>query len=141
MLAAPLPKNDIALLKARESNKNQKFLYSDLETCKYTVKPVDFHNDVKEPKMSSPKHKRLADKVFSEAKPHGADWLYGITEQLDGLRSYATGGTIKEICNIEELERIEDTGSSSSEQSQLGNLIRGVWNDSLKRFDCVEVGD
>ena len=30
MLDAPLPKNGTPLLKARESNKNQKFLYPDL---------------------------------------------------------------------------------------------------------------
>lgn len=112
-----------------------------LETCKYTVKPVDFVDDVKEPKMFNQKHQSLANEVFSQAKPHGADWLYGITEQLDGLRSYAVGGTIKKICNLEELEQIEDTGSSNNEQSQLGRLIRGVWNDTRKRFDCFEFED
>jgi len=112
-----------------------------METCKYTVKPGDFVDDVKEPKMYNQKHQRLAKKVFSEAKPHGAEWLYGITEQLDGLHSYALGGTIKQICNEEELNQIEDSVSSNNEQSQLGRLIRGVWNDKRKRFDCVEFED
>lgn len=110
-----------------------------METCKYTVKPGDFVDDVKEPKMSNPKHQALAKKAFSEAKPHGAEWLYGITEQLDGLHSYATGGTIKQICNVEKLNQIDDTCDSDDEQSQLGRLIRGVWNDKYKKFKCVEL--
>ena len=110
-----------------------------METCKYTVKPGDFVDDVKEPKISNLKHQALAKKVFSEAKPHGAEWLYGITEQLDGLHSYATGGTIKKICDVAKLNQIDDTCDSDDEQSQLGRLIRGVWDDKRKTFDCVEV--
>jgi plasmid rolling circle replication initiator protein Rep len=130
--------NPIVHIRKIRAGSDGDFTKALLETCKYTVKPVDFVDDVKEPKMSNPKHQSLANKIFSQAKPHGADWLYGVTEQLDGLRSYATGGTIKQICNIEELEQIEDTGSSNNEQSQLGRLIRGVWNDTRKRFDCFE---
>jgi hypothetical protein len=52
---------------------------------------------------------------------------------------YATGGTIKQICNVAKLNQIDDTCNSDDEQSQLGRLIRGVWNDKRKTFDCVEV--
>jgi plasmid rolling circle replication initiator protein Rep len=133
--------NPIVHIRKVRAGSDGDFTKALLETCKYTVKPVDFHDDVKEPKMSSPKHQRFAKKVFSQAKPHGADWLYGVTEQLDGLRSYATGGTIKQICNVEELQQIEDTGNSNNEQSQLGRLVRGTWNYSSKKFDCVELNN
>jgi plasmid rolling circle replication initiator protein Rep len=131
--------NPIVHIKKIRAGKDGDFTRALLETCKYTVKPGDFVDDVKEPKMSNPKHQRLANKVFSEAKPHGAEWLYGITEQLHGLQSYSFGGTIKKICNVEEFEQIENTCNSNNEQSQLGYLIRGVWNDRRKDFDCSEV--
>jgi plasmid rolling circle replication initiator protein Rep len=130
--------NPIVHIRKIRAGSDGDFIKALLETCKYTVKPVDFVDDVKEPKMSNPKHQSLANKIFSQANPHGAEWLYGITEQLDGLRSYAVGGTIKKICNEEELNQIEDSVSSNNEQSQLGRLIRGVWNDTRKRFDCFE---
>jgi plasmid rolling circle replication initiator protein Rep len=110
-----------------------------METCKYTVKPDDFVDDIKEPTLYNKKHQSLARKVFSEAKPHGAEWLYGITEQLDGLRSYASGGTIKKICNAEDLNEIDDTGNSKNEQSQLGRLVRGFWNYKRGIYECIEV--
>jgi plasmid rolling circle replication initiator protein Rep len=131
--------NPIVHIRKIRAGSDGDFTKALLETCKYTVKPGDFVDDVKEPKMSNSKHQRLVKKVFSQAKPHGADWLYGITEQLDGLHSFASGGTIKKICNAEDLNQIEDTGKSNNEQSQLGRLIRGVWNDTRKNFDCSEV--
>jgi plasmid rolling circle replication initiator protein Rep len=130
--------NPIVHIKKIRAASDGDFSKALMETCKYTVKPADFYDDVI-PKMSNPKHQLLANKVFSEAKPHSAEWLYGITEQLDGLRSYATGGSIKQICNVAKLNQIDDTCDSDDEQSQLGRLIRGVWNDKRKRFDCVEV--
>ncbi len=133
--------NPIVHIRKIRAGSDGDFTKALIETCKYTVKPVDFADDVKEPKISNPKYQSLANEVFSQAKPHGAEWLYGITEQLDGLHSYASGGTIKKICSAEKLNKIQDTGKSDNEQSQLGRLIRGVWNDTRKNFDCFEIDE
>lgn len=83
-----------------------------LETVKYTTKPADFADN--------------------------ADWLYGITEQLHGLRSLAVGGTIAKICSQKELDEIEDTGRASDEVSQVGKLLSLNWNDVKKVWDVFE---
>jgi plasmid rolling circle replication initiator protein Rep len=131
--------NPIVHIKKIRAGSDGDFLKALLETCKYTVKPADFCDDVKEPKMFNPQHQALANKVFFEAKPHGAEWLYGITEQLDGLHSYATGGTIKKICSDKDLNKIDETGKSKDEESQSGRLIKATWNDAFRRLDCVEI--
>jgi plasmid rolling circle replication initiator protein Rep len=131
--------NPIVHIKKIRAGSDGDFLKALLETCKYTVKPADFCDDLKQPKMFNPEHQALANKVFSQAKPHGAEWLYGITEQLDGLHSYATGGTIKKICSDKDLNQIDDTGKSNDEHSQLGRLIKGTWNDASRRLDCIEI--
>jgi hypothetical protein len=43
---------------------------------------------------------------------HSAEWLYGITEQLHGLRSLAVGGSLAKLCSQKTLDKIEDNGSS-----------------------------
>ena len=50
----------------------------------------------------APSAYRLKPDDFGNSE-HSAEWLFGITEQLDGLRSLALGGTIGEICNQKEL--------------------------------------
>jgi hypothetical protein len=72
------------------------------------------------------------------AKPHGAEWLYGITEQLHGLRAIRLGGTFAKICSQEELDRIDDFVQASNEFSQTGNLIRLLWNDVKNKWDIQE---
>jgi plasmid rolling circle replication initiator protein Rep len=130
--------NPIVHIRKIRAGSDGDFTKALLETCKYTVKPADFADDEKEPKISNLKHQRFAEKVFSQAKPHGAEWLYGITEQLHGLHSYASGGTIKKICSHDVLNQIEDTGKSDNEQSQFGALIYGSWNYVRRRWDFVE---
>ena len=78
-----------------------------LETVKYTVKPEDFGNG-----------------------EHSAEWLYGITEQLHGLRSLAVGGSIAKLCSQKALDKINDTGSAGSEEAQSGRLIKLIWDDA-----------
>jgi plasmid rolling circle replication initiator protein Rep len=131
--------NPIVHIKKIRAGSDGDFLKALLETCKYTVKPADFCDDLKQPKMFNPEHQGLANKIFSEAKPHGAEWLYGITEQLHGLRAYATGGTIQKICSDKDLNEIDETGKSKNEESQSGRLIKGTWNDACRRLDCIEI--
>jgi hypothetical protein len=86
-----------------------------LETVKYTVKPDDFGNG-----------------------EHSAEWLYGITEQLHGLRSLAVGGSIAKLGSQKTLDNIEDNGSAD-EESQSGRLINLTWDNSAKSWqvrDC-----
>jgi len=130
--------NPIVHIRKIRAGSDGDFTKALLETCKYTVKPADFADDDKQPKMFNPKYQRFADKIFSQAKPHGAEWLYGITEQLDGLHSYALGGTIKKICSQEDLDQIDDTGKSKNEQSQFGKLIYGSWNYAKRIWKFVE---
>jgi plasmid rolling circle replication initiator protein Rep len=87
-----------------------------LETVKYTVKPDDFGNG-----------------------EHSAEWLYGITEQLHGLRSLAVGGSIAKLCSQKTLNKIQDTGNDDNEESQSGRLIKLTWDDTAniwKVRDC-----
>jgi len=73
-------------------------------------------------------------------RPHGAEWLYGITEQLHNLRAYRLGGAFAKILSQEEIDRIDDSVGDNNEQSQIGNLIRLVWNDTRNKYD-VKAGD
>ena len=87
-----------------------------LETVKYTVKPEDFGNG-----------------------EHSAEWLYGITEQLHGLRSLAVGGSIAKLCSQKTLNKIQDTGNDGNEQSQSGRLLKLIWDDKANIWnvrDC-----
>jgi len=124
--------NPIVHIKKVKAGNDEDFSKALLETCKYTVKPADFANDLLDSKTS---------KIYPDAKPHGAEWLYGITEQLDGLRSLGLGGTIKKFCNEEELHQIEDTGRANNEQSQFGKLVKLTWDDTRRSYNAVEVND
>jgi plasmid rolling circle replication initiator protein Rep len=87
-----------------------------LETVKYTVKPDDFGNG-----------------------EHSAEWLYGITEQLHGLRSLAVGGSIAKLCSQKSLDKIQDTGNDDNEEFQSGRLLKLTWDDTAniwKVTDC-----
>jgi hypothetical protein len=104
-----------------------------LEVAKYTVKPAEF-SDVHSPvrtskpcptKPEAPKH-----------RPHGAEWLYGITEQLHNLRAYRLGGDFAKILSQREIDTIDDSVGDSEEKSQVGNLIRLVWNDVRNKYDA-----
>jgi hypothetical protein len=110
---------------------NGDFAEALLETCKYTVKPGDF--------SGSPGNFKPAKKSQSVQlplpKPHGAEWLYGITEQLHGLRAVRTGGTFAKICSQQELDQIDDSMSSDDDVSQFGDLLRLVWNDLRNKWD------
>ena len=70
---------------------------------------------------------------------HSAEWLYGITEQLHGLRSLAVGGSLAKLCSQKTLDKIEDNGSADNEQSQSGRLINLTWDNSANSWqvrDC-----
>ena len=87
-----------------------------LETVKYTVKPDDFGNG-----------------------EHSAEWLYGITEQLHGLRSLAVGGSLAKLGSQKTLDKIEDNGSADNQESQSGRLINLTWDNSANSWqvrDC-----
>lgn len=98
----------------KKVNKDSDFYKSLLETVKYTTKPSEF-SDLE-----------------------GAEWLYGLTEQLHGLRDISVGGTISEICSQEELNRIDDSLKSEDEKSQFGDLIEMNWNDSKNKWDVID---
>lgn len=80
-----------------------------LETAKYSVKPEEF--------IDCP------------------EWLYGITEQLHGLRSLRVGGTFSKILNQKELDKIDDSCSADEEHSQVGELLHLSWNDTRNAYD------
>lgn len=103
-----LPSVSIKRIQSSDGN----FSKAILETAKYSVKPEEF--------IDCP------------------DWLYGITEQLHGLRSLRLGGTFSKLISQEELDKIEDTCSSSEEHSQVGKLLRLSWNDSKNFYDVTE---
>ncbi len=108
-----------------------------LEVAKYTVKPSEF-SDVHSPIRTSKPRSPVP--AVSKYRPHGAEWLYGITEQLHNLRAYRLGGTFAKILSQEEIDRIDDSVGDSNEESQVGTLIRLVWNDFRNKYD-VEVCD
>lgn len=83
-----------------------------LETAKYSVKPEEF--------IDCP------------------DWLYGITEQLHGLRSLRVGGSFAKILNQKELDKIDDSCSAEEEHSQMGELLHLSWNDSKNLYDVFD---
>lgn len=80
-----------------------------LETAKYSVKPEEFIDS--------------------------SDWLYGITEQLHGLRSLRVGGSFSSILNQKELDKIDDSCSGDDEHSQVGDLLHLSWNDFKNCWD------
>ena len=86
-----------------------------LEVLKYTVKPSDFCG-------------------FSES----AEWLYGLTEQLHGLRSLRLGGTFAKLCSQKELDAVDDL-STEGLQSQTGNLVQLSWNHMKNYWDVNEI--
>jgi len=70
---------------------------------------------------------------------HSAEWLYGITEQLHGLRSLAVGGSLDKLGSQKTLDKIEENGSADNEQSQSGRLINLTWDNSANSWqvrDC-----
>lgn len=83
-----------------------------LETAKYCCKPEDFgeHSDA-------------------------AEWLYGITEQLHGLRSIRVGASFSKLLSQKELDKIDEECSSDEEHSQFGNLLNLSWNHIADKFD------
>ena len=85
-----------------------------LETLKYTVKPGDF-----------------------SAYPESAEWLYGITEQLHGLRALRVGGTFAKLCSQKELDKIDD--GSEERIAQGGSLLILNWNHVKGFFDVDEL--
>jgi plasmid rolling circle replication initiator protein Rep len=113
--------------------RNGDFEKSLLETCKYTTKPGDFADD--DPSTHAPKK---GYEPLSIYVPHGADWLYGITEQLHNLRAVRLGGTFAEICPQSVLDKIDDSCETENAESQLGRLIRLMWNDSFCKFRVVD---
>jgi plasmid rolling circle replication initiator protein Rep len=110
---------------------NGDFAEALLETCKYTVKPGDFSGSSGNFKPS----KKSQSSSLLLPKPHGAEWLYGITEQLHGLKAVRTGGTFAKICSQKELDQIDDSISFDDEVSQFGDLLRLVWNDLRSKWD------
>jgi len=111
---------------------NGSFAEALLETCKYTVKPGDFSDA---PGSKSTKKSQSSHLVLP--KPYGAEWLYGITEQLHGLRAVRLGGTFAKICSQEQLDEIDEL-SSDDDVSQAGDLLRLVWNDLRSKWDINE---
>lgn len=89
-----------------------------LETIKYTVKPSEFG-------------------YFFEAP----ELLYGFTEQLHRLRSLSIGGIFSKLCSQADLDKIEDSCTTEEEKSQVGDLLRLVWNDSRNVYDVEECND
>jgi hypothetical protein len=67
-------------------------------------------------------------KIYSQTEDfgngeHSAEWLYGITEQLHGLRFLGVGGSISKLCSQKALDKIDDTGITDNDESQSGRLI------------------
>ncbi len=110
---------------------NGDFAKALLETCKYTVKPGDFSGS---PGNFKPSKKSQSSQLLLP-KPYGAEWLYGITEQLHGLRAVCIGGNFAKICSQKELDQIDDAMSSDDEVSQFGDLLRLIWNDLSRKWD------
>lgn len=100
----------IAIKKIQSTDGN--FSKAILETAKYSVKPEEFLDC--------------------------SEWLYGITEQLHGLRSLRVGGTFSKILNQKELDKIDDSCSSEEEHSQTGYLLKLTWNDLRNMWDVEE---
>lgn len=84
-----------------------------LETAKYSVKPEEF--------LDCP------------------EWLYGITEQLHGLRALRVGGGFSKLLSQKELDKIDDSCGSTEEQSQSGTLLKLSWNDFTNIYDVEEL--
>lgn len=106
-----------------------------LETCKYTVKPGDFSDDA--PPKKPAKTSNLKPVVIPPV--HGAEWLYGITEQLHNLRAVRLGGSFAKICSQAELDKIDDSVETDEQASQVGELLRLTWNDARARFDVCQI--
>lgn len=83
-----------------------------LETAKYCTKPEDFGEH-----------------------PDAAEWLYGITEQLHGLRSIRVGASFSKLLSQKELDKIDIDCSDYEEHSQFGKLLTLSWNDISNRWD------
>ena len=122
----------INIKKVRPTSLN--FADTLLEVAKYTVKPSEF-SDVHSPVRTS--KSRPSGSEAPKHRPHGAEWLYGITEQLHNLRAYRLGGAFAKILSQEEIDRIDDSVGDINEQSQVGNLIRLVWNDFRNKYDVI----
>jgi hypothetical protein len=123
-----LPSIDIKKIRPTSCN----FTDTLLEVAKYTVKPSEF-SDVRSPVPT--RKQRPGVPETPKYRPHGAEWLYGVTEQLHNLRAYRLGGTFAKILTQEEIDRIDDSVGDSNEESQVGNLIRLIWNDSAYKYD------
>lgn len=122
----------------RVRSTNDDFAKALLETAKYTVKPGDFVDDVRDRNSSKPK-RTSSTEVLPTVVPHGAEWLYGITEQLHGLRAVRLGGTFAKICSQKELDRIDDSCEADNSESQLGNLLKLSWNDLKSSWNISDV--
>ena len=87
-----------------------------LETLKYTVKPGDFSD-----------------------YPESAEWLYGITEQLHGLRALRVGGSFSKLCSQKELDKIDDECACEDQTLQDGSLLLLKWNHVRSFWDVDEL--
>jgi hypothetical protein len=103
-----LPSISIKRIQSTSGN----FAKALLETAKYSVKPEELSD--------SP------------------EWLYGITEQLHGLRFLTVGGTFSKLFNQKELDKIEDSCSAYEEHSQVGQLLHFTWNDLKNTWDVFD---
>lgn len=90
------------------------FIRAVLETLKYTVKPTDFNEGL-----------------------HSPEWLYGVTQQLHGLRSLRTGGWFAKLVSQKELDQIADTCRTEQETTQTGDELLLDWNSERRRFNVT----
>lgn len=99
----------------KKINTGDNLIISLLETLKYTTKPAD----------------------FDETNPVAGEWLYALTEQLNGVRSLSVGGNISKFCKQSDINSIEDNCKTDEEYEQTGHKFKLSWNDNKNRYDVV----